>query len=130
NLMHRECLEAKGGGTYVHRRGEQDREVVGSTDTCFRPVWLTQGPDGAIYVADFYREVIETPLSLPEVMKQNLNLQSAGRGRIWRIRPEGKYQAPRLDLTKVSPQELVKYLDHDNYWWRITAQRLLVTGQD
>ena len=130
NLIHRDLLEPEGGSTYVARRGEEDREFLASTDNWFRPVWLALGPDGAIYVADFYREVIETPLSLPEDMKQKLNLQSAGRGRIWRIRPEGKYRAPRFDLTRTPAAELVKYLEHDNYWWRITAQRLLVSRHD
>jgi putative membrane-bound dehydrogenase-like protein len=130
NLVHRDILEPKGGSTYVAQRGEEGREFLASTDTWFRPVWLTLGPDGAIYLADFYREVIETPLSLPEDMKQKLNLQSAGRGRIWRIRPDDKYQPPRLDVTKSTAAELVHYLDHSNYWWRITAQRLLVTRGD
>jgi putative membrane-bound dehydrogenase-like protein len=130
NLVHRDILEARGGATYVARRADEDAEFLASTDNWFRPVWLTLGPDGAIYVADFYREIIETPLSLPEDMKQKLNLQSAGRGRIWRIRPEGKYQAPRFDLAKASSAELVPHLEHDNYWWRITAQRLLVTRKD
>src|SRR5207249_2083018 len=40
------------------------------------------------------------------------------------------YQAPRFDLTRTAPEDLVPYLAHDNYWWRITAQRLLVTRHD
>ncbi len=130
NLVHRDILEPKGGATFLAKRAGEDHEFLASTDNWFRPVWLTLGPDGAIYVADFYREVIETPLSLPEDMKQKLNLQSAGRGRIWRIRPEGKYHAPRFDLTRMPTAELVKHLEHDNYWWRITAQRLLVSRTD
>ena len=39
---------------------------------------------------DFYREVIETPLSLPDDIKKKLNLESRGRGRIWRIRVAGQ----------------------------------------
>ena len=130
NLIHRDVLEPKGGSTYTARRGDVDCEFLASTDNWFRPVWLSLGPDGAIYVADFYREVIETPLSLPEDMKKKLNLESRGRGRIWRIRPAGPYQAPRFDLTKAKPADLVTHLDNDNYWWRITAQRLLVSHQD
>jgi len=54
----------------VAKRGEEDHEFLASTDTWFRPVHLTIGPDGAIYVLDFYREVIETPLSLPDDIKK------------------------------------------------------------
>lgn len=130
NLVHRDVLEPRGGATFLAKRGENDAEFLASTDNWFRPVWLAQGPDGAIYVADFYREVIETPLSLPEDMKKTLPLQSAGRGRIWRIRPEGNYQAARFDLTKATSLELAAYLDHANAWWRMTAQRLLITRHD
>ncbi|MCI0642584.1 MAG: c-type cytochrome [Gemmataceae bacterium] len=128
NLILRDVLEPKGGATFVAKRGDPDREFLASTDNWFRPVWLTLGPDGAMYVADFYREVIETPLSLPEDMKKVLVLESQRRGRIWRIRPEGKYNAPRIDMTKSSARELVAYLEHPNVWWRMTAQRLLVSG--
>src|SRR4029077_17370528 len=103
-----------------------DCEFFASTDTCCRPVCLTLGPDGAIYVLDFYREVIETPLSLNEEMKRTLPLQSAGKGRIWRIVPEGKRPATRLPFAQDKAEQLMAHLDNPNYWWRITAQRLLV----
>ncbi len=64
-------------------------EFLASTDNWFRPVHLTIGPDGALYVCDFYREVIESPLSLPDDIKKKLNLESRHRGRIWRIAPQG-----------------------------------------
>jgi putative membrane-bound dehydrogenase-like protein len=132
NVIHRDVLEAK-GATFVAKRadGEAECEFFASTDTWFRPVALTLGPDGAIYVLDFYREVIETPLSLPEDMKQTLPLKSQGKGRIWRIVPAGyKGGAVRPNLSKATSAELVKHLDDGNYWWRITAQRLLVERQD
>src|SRR5919108_573817 len=82
NLVHRDVLEPK-GATFVAKRGDADCEFLASTDTWFRPVHLSLGPDGAIYIADFYREVIETPLSLPEDMKKVLTLKTQDRGRIW-----------------------------------------------
>src|SRR6266849_665132 len=90
NLIHRDILEPH-GATYVASRADKDCEFLASTDTWFRPVWLTLGPDGGLYVLDFYREVIETPLSLPDDIKKKLNLESRGRGRIWRIVPEGAH---------------------------------------
>lgn len=129
NLIHRDMLVSK-GATFVAQRVEPDCEFLASTDNWFRPVYLSIGPDGALYVLDFYREVIETPLSLPEDIKKKLNLESRGRGRIWRIVPEGTKPGPKPALSKASSEELVKHLDHPNAWWRLTAQRLLVERQD
>ena len=88
NLIHRDLLEAN-GAAFTAVRADPDCEFLASTDNWFRPVHLSIGPDGAIYVLDFYREVIETPLSLPDDIKKQLNLESRGRGRIWRIAPNG-----------------------------------------
>jgi putative membrane-bound dehydrogenase-like protein len=125
NLIHRDILEPN-GATFVAKRGDADCEFLASTDNWFRPTCLTIGPDGALYVLDFYREVIETPLSLPDDIKKKLNLESRGRGRIWRIAPEGKHKVIRPELGKASTSDLVRHLAHPNPWWRMTAQRLLI----
>src|SRR5262249_10713469 len=88
------------------------------------------GPDGAIYNADFYREVIETPISLPDDIKKKLNLESRVRGRIWRIVPDDFKQPKKPALSKASGAELVKHLESTNSWYRLTAQRLLIERQD
>jgi putative membrane-bound dehydrogenase-like protein len=129
NVVHRDVLVDK-GATFVARRAEPDHEFLASTDTWFRPVNLTIGPDGALYVLDFYREAIENPVSLPEDIKRKLNLESRGRGRIWRIRPEGPTPRPKIALARMKTEDLVKHLDDSNIWWRLTAQRLLVERQD
>jgi putative membrane-bound dehydrogenase-like protein len=135
NLIHRDVLGPQ-GATFTARRaaGEEGCEFLASTDNWFRPVHLTLGPDGALYVLDFYREVIETPLSLPEDIKKKLNLESRGRGRIWRIAadtPQARALAHRRPaLRKAATQELVEHLADANLWWRLTAQRLLVERQD
>ncbi len=129
NLVHRDLLEPK-GATFVARRGDADCEFLASTDTWFRPVCLSVGPDGALYVLDFYREAIETPLSLPDDIKQKLNLESRGRGRIWRVAPEGFRPPKKPALGKLETEALVKHLGDPNPWRRLTAQRLLVERQD
>jgi putative membrane-bound dehydrogenase-like protein len=136
NLVHRDVL-VPNGATFIAQRADADCEFLASTDNWFRPVNLTIGPDGALYVVDFYREVIETPLSLPDDIKQKLNLESRGRGRIWRVVPEesaanAKKYAARLRpaLRKASTEALVRHLADGNQWWRLTAQRLLVERQD
>jgi putative membrane-bound dehydrogenase-like protein len=129
NLVHRDILIPQ-GVTFVAQRAESDHEFLAGTDTWFRPVNVSIGPDGALYVVDFYREVIETPLSLPDDIKKGLNLESRGRGRIWRIVPEKTKPAPRPALGKAPSEELVQHLANPNSWWRLTAQRLLVERQD
>jgi putative membrane-bound dehydrogenase-like protein len=130
NVIIRDTLTPK-GATFVARRGHAECEFLASTDNWFRPVYLTLGPDGAIYVLDFYREVIETPLSLPEDIKARVNLESRGRGRIWRITTAAKGSRPtRFDLSKAGTAELVAELGSGNSWRRLTAQRLLVERRD
>ncbi|MCL6509044.1 MAG: hypothetical protein K6T59_18715, partial [Bryobacteraceae bacterium] len=125
NLIHRERL-LPNGSLFRAVRAYADREFLASTDNWFRPVFLTVGPEGALYVLDFYREVIETPLSLPDDIKQQLNLESRGRGRIWRITPKGYQASPLPDLTQLTPEQLAQELAHTNPWRRMTAQRLFL----
>lgn len=129
NLIHRDILEPK-GATFVAHRADANCEFLASTDNFFRPVNSTIGPDGAIYIADFYREVIETPLSLPDDIKKRVNEETLARGRIWRIVPDGKHKHVRPALDKASAAELVQNLGKANIWWRRTSQRLLVERQD
>ncbi len=129
NLIHRELLK-ENGAVFTATRAYEDREFLASTDNWFRPVHLSTGPDGAIYVLDFYREAIETPLSLPDDIKKQLNLESRGRGRIWRIAPTAFKPAKLPDLSALKPTDLADELASANPWRRITAQRLIVEKQD
>jgi putative membrane-bound dehydrogenase-like protein len=131
NLIHRDLLQPK-GATFVAVRADADCEFLASTDNWFRPVNLTIGPDGGMYIADFYREVIETPLSLPDDIKKRLNLESRSRGRIWRVVTDSydRRGTARPRLGEASSAELVRHLVDANVWWRLNAQRLLVERQD
>ena len=132
NLIHRKRLDADGVG-FVARRIDEKSEFVSSTDIWFRPVQFANAPDGGLYVADMYREVIEHPKSLHPVIKKHLDLTSGrDRGRIYRIVAE-KFKQPPLPqprLGKASTAELVATLDHANGWHRETAARLLYERQD
>src|SRR5207344_286437 len=104
NLITRDKL-VPNGSIYKGIRIDNDAEFLASTDTWFRPVHLTIGPEGALYILDFYREVIETPLSLPDDIKKKLNLESRDRGRIWRVVPQGfKAQSLTKLLTTETPE--------------------------
>jgi putative membrane-bound dehydrogenase-like protein len=132
NVVHREELIPK-GVTFDSRRppDEQDREFLASTDNWFRPTMLKTGPDGALYVADMYRLVIEhTEYALAGMEKQIDVRAGSDRGRIYRVYPEGAglRKVPRLD--KLDAAGLVAALESPNGWQRDTAQRLLVHRAD
>ena len=130
NLVHRKQLTLQGIG-YQGQRLDKQTEFLRSTDIWFRPVQFANAPDGCLYLADMYREVIEHPLSLHPVIKKHLDLTSGrDRGRIYRVAPEGFVQPPPVRLAEASTKELVQLLDHDNGWHRETAHRLLFERQD
>jgi putative membrane-bound dehydrogenase-like protein len=124
NLITRDKLEPN-GSIYKGKRIDDGVEFLASTDNWFRPVHLTIGPEGALYVCDFYREVIETPLSLPDDIKKKLNLESRQRGRIWRVVPEG-FRAEALERLD-NDDAAIGLIDdrlRNGQWARQTAQRL------
>jgi putative membrane-bound dehydrogenase-like protein len=127
NLVHREVILPDGVGVVAHRPpDEKNAEFLASTDIWCRPVQLANGPDGALYVVDMYREVIEHPWSLPDSIKGHLDLHSgAERGRIWRIVPEDFVPRKMPKLSNATTGELVKLLEHPNGWHRDTSARLL-----
>lgn len=126
NLVHRKQLLDQ-GVVKSAARIEQDREFLASTDNWFRPVQLVNAPDGALWVLDMYREVVEHPASLPESIKRQLDLSSGNdRGRLYRITSRGiSVESGPLPGNAASPEELAAFLGHANGWHRRTAARLL-----
>lgn len=109
------------------------KEFLASTDERFRPVFLASGPDGALYVADMYRGIIQhgpymTPYLRTETLRRQLE-QPIHFGRIWRISNREKVPQPPLRLSEASSEELVALLVHENGWYRDKAQQLLVERQ-
>ncbi len=131
NLVHMEILTPK-GATFTSKPPRQGVEFLATPDDWFRPVFLTHGPDGAMYVVDMYRAVIEHPQFMPPELQKRPDLtRGRAKGRIWRIVPEKHLtKAIRPNLAKASIAELVKTLDHPEPWWRTTAQRLLLEKND
>lgn len=126
NLIHRKTLRPD-GVTFIAERADAGTEFVRSTDIWFRPVQFANAPDGCLYVADMYREVIEHPDSLPPIIKHHLDLTSGNdRGRIYRIAPKGFQHRPVPDLSAATNTALAELVAHPNAWHHETAMRLLL----
>ena len=131
NLVQRQVLAAN-GVTFTSRPARTGRDFLASRDTWFRPVFAANGPDGALYVVDMYRRIIDHPQYVPEQSRALLDFEAGKeRGRIYRIVASGWKHDPRsIDLGRMTAAELARALDHANAWWRETAQRLLVERRD
>jgi glucose/arabinose dehydrogenase/mono/diheme cytochrome c family protein len=106
------------------------REFLASTDERFRPVDVDVGPDGALYVVDMYRGIIQDQIFLSDELRaQALSRgldEPIGMGRIWRITAvEGGSTTARPQFPS-SGVKLLKRLEAENGWVRDTAQRLLL----
>jgi putative membrane-bound dehydrogenase-like protein len=133
NIVHADRLEDL-GATFVARRLLENREFLASRDGWFRPVNFYIGPDGALYVLDYYRDIIEQPRFLSEeVMQSGTLYDGTSHGRIWRIVPEEGLPLKRpgeVRLGDATAEALAALLESPNVWFRRTAQRLLVDRRD
>lgn len=133
NLVHVDILRDS-GASFVASRILQNKEFLSSTDAWSRPVNFYVGPDGALYMLDYYRKVIESPEWMSdEAIAAGGLYDGSDKGRIYRITATNARKAEwtkGLTLGKSSTAELVKTLSNENYWWRINAQRLLVDRND
>ena len=107
-----------------------DREFLASTDERFRPVALTTGPDGALYIADMYRGVIQDGPHMSPYLREHHIARHMDKpihlGRIWRIVPKDFQQPPAPNFAAMDVSDLVATLAHPDGWWRDTAQCHLV----
>lgn len=108
------------------------RECLASRDDWFRPVFLAPGPDGALYIADMYRKVIEHPDYLPEEVRKRTDFESGkAMGRIWRVTLKEPEDIPIIrDLDRATVPELVKAMAAQTDWAQKTAARLLFERRD
>ncbi|MEX2577478.1 MAG: PVC-type heme-binding CxxCH protein [Verrucomicrobiales bacterium] len=133
NLVHRARLAPDGVGLVAERADpDGETEFLASTDNWFRPVQMAGGPDGALYVADMYRFLIEGAKFLPPEVLKHLDLRAgADRGRIYRITSKESSSEERPEnLGALDSAELAALLAHPNGWHRETASRILFQRQD
>jgi putative membrane-bound dehydrogenase-like protein len=130
NLVSR-IVVSNDGATMRARKAYERGEFLASSDERFRPVFLTNAPDGTLYIVDMYRGIIEHRLSLTVYLRdyilgRKLD-QPTGFGRIYRVVHETTRRDTVLPRGVLSSNaQLVETLSHPNGWWRDTAQRLLV----
>lgn len=116
------------GSTFVASKWTESGDFMTTKDGWFMPVSTQTGPDGAVWVMDWYDKY---------PCYQNANADPAGvdreRGRIWRVVWTGDQPnkavpsrpAKDMDLSKLSSNDLAKLLAHPNVWQRRMAQRVL-----
>lgn len=131
-LVHRMKLHPK-GATFIGERAPEETktEFLSSTDNWFRPVQIRTGPDGALWVVDMYRYVIEHSRWIPKQTLEELDVYAGSTmGRIYRIVPKDAKNRtlPRFD--KMSTAELAAAMDSPNGTQRDMVQQLLTWRSD
>ncbi len=119
--IHGNCLNvdrvAKNGSTYA---GTGEPDFLSANDVWFMPVVQKVGPDGCLYVLDWYDRYhcYQDASADPEGVDR-------GHGRLYRVVHEATGRPATVDLSQADADELVERLGDSNVWVRETAQRLL-----
>lgn len=131
NLVHRKILSADGVPMIGRRApGEEKSEVLRSREQTFRPVSFANGPDGALYVVDMHRTLIEIASALPAGVREKVDVYGGvNSGRIFRLAAKGNRPKKLPSLAGWTTEKLVTQLEAPNAWIRETADRLLFERQ-
>ncbi|MFC5454578.1 PVC-type heme-binding CxxCH protein [Prosthecobacter fluviatilis] len=128
NLVKRFTMSEK-DGIVTATNTAKTTEFLTSTDERFRPVNAADGPDGALYIVDMYRGIIQHQSFLTHYLIANIKDRKLetpfNQGRIWRIVPDTQDRPQPVKVNKDA-----KMLTHANGWVRDTAQRLIVESSD
>lgn len=133
NLIKRNRI--KDNGIFIHTTSpDQGRSVIASHDERFRPVSLTSGPEGALYITDMYRGLIQHAAYISPYLKEitvdRKLVMPTHYGRIWRISGKNQKNKTVSKLSELKSDELIQKLKHPNGWQRDMAQRLLIEKND
>ena len=133
NLIKRNILTFKNTQTTATQAIEK-KEFIASTDEGFRPVNLFNGPDGAMYIVDMHRGIIQHKAYISQYLTEQLSLKKLdtlqNAGRILKVTNKASKLNPVPDLSKASSKELVALLSHPNGWLRDRSQQLLIQKKD
>jgi putative membrane-bound dehydrogenase-like protein len=132
NIVHHELVEPNGVTFKAHK--DREAEFIGGRDSWFRPIDTRIGPDGALYITDFYNQaVVHNDTRGTAHGPANAAIRPDRDhyfGRIWRVNHRQAKALPRTDLSKASTVQLVQALQSPNQPVRMTAMRLLVEHND
>jgi len=134
NLVKRYTLREKAGLGLEALQAYEGREFLTSTDERFRPVNAFGGPDGALYLVDFYRGILQHRMFVTSFLRKQIlerGLQEpVGLGRIWRVVREDQARERAVlgagGMNEWGWTQLVGALSHPDGWMRDTAQRVIV----
>lgn len=118
-------------GNYIEAKNAfENKEFLASTDERFRPVHITSGPDGAIYLVDMYRGINQHGAYMTEYLREQTVKRGLDKyvhlGRIWKITPEKYKPVKAPTLSSQNPSELVQQLRSPIQWSREHSKRLLI----
>ncbi|MFM1770186.1 MAG: hypothetical protein RJA22_2715 [Verrucomicrobiota bacterium] len=136
HIHHHEFLDPK-GSTYQGRKedGRKETHFLTAQDYWFRPIHSRVGPDGALYVVDFYNQIaVHNDTRGPKVGHGAHNAavrpdRDHHFTRIYRVQHKDAAQLPPYQLNTKDAATLVRMLEHPNGWVRATANRLLYETQ-
>lgn len=137
-LVHKQVLVPKGAG---FAEGKDGWNMLVSADDWAAPIQSEVGPDGALWITDWYDFIIQHN---PTPNKESAGLDAENgegnayinplrdheRGRIYRLKWNKSSHKHNLELNTKDTDGLIKALTHPNMFWRTTAQRLLVENAD
>ncbi len=131
NLVQRQVL-VMNGSTFRSEPADPKADFLATADSWFRPVYATTGPEGALYICDMYRRVLDHPQYLPENIRKTADFESGkDMGRIYRVVgaevPAKELVEGRLPkLAKLDADEAMNLLLATNGWVREVARRRLI----
>ena len=131
-------LERKGAGFTAR---QTPNPVYSSADAWSAPVCAEVGPDGALWICDWYNLIIQhnpTPTRNSAGVDAKTGrgnayetpLRDTRHGRIWRVFPRGTTDEPQPALAATTAAPLLAALGHPHHGWRLHAQRLLIERDD
>ncbi len=131
NIIHHQRLTPKTTSYEAKKQaGREETEFVRSTDMWWRPIEVRTGPDGAMYVGDFYNQaVIHNDTRGPDHNRVNAAVRPDRDhyfGRIWRIQHKQAKKLEVPELAKADAGQLAAALAHPNRAIRLTSSRLLI----
>ncbi len=116
---HRVCryIVSEDGAGFTSR---EQVELIKSNHVAFRPIDVKMGPDGAIYIADWYNPIIQHgEVDFRDPRRDHTH------GRIWRVTAKNRPLVPRPKLVGATVPELLEHLKAPEQWTRHQAKRVL-----